>query len=242
MVCYLYLSRTIYAMARAIQSEVFSKWMKHYLWVLSCSRWDFYSYFWARKNDIPNPSTYFNRKGIFAINLQTLFDASHRFLFISALTPGSTHDSTAFAMSALLALLISQEKGQPPNYWITADEVYVCSEHVISQWPGRKLSQENNYYNYWQFSARFFIEQAFEVLIGRWGTFWRPLQLREAKVSQVISACCKLHNFFVDNSDWWKFSLNQIVITKLVMNRKIRESIYRMVAIHTLTIIDCEEI
>ena len=58
------------------------------------------------KNDVPNPSAYFNRKGFFAINLQALCDASYRFLFISALTPVSTHDSTAFVMTSLSALLL----------------------------------------------------------------------------------------------------------------------------------------
>jgi len=58
-------------------------------------------------NDVPNPSTYFNRKGFFALNIQAMCDSSYRFLYVSALTPGSTHDSTAFAMSGLAGLLES---------------------------------------------------------------------------------------------------------------------------------------
>jgi len=49
--------------------------------------------------DVPNSSAYYNTKGFFALNIQALCDSSYKFLYISALSPGSTHDSTALAMS-----------------------------------------------------------------------------------------------------------------------------------------------
>ena len=38
-------------------------------------------------NDVVNPSTYYNRKGVFALNLTAVCDSTNRFLNISALTP-----------------------------------------------------------------------------------------------------------------------------------------------------------
>ena len=108
--------------------------------------------------DVPNPSTYFNCKGSFALNIQALCDSTYRSLSVSALTPGSTNDSTASAMSSLSALLNCQDGGLLEPYWIAAYEAYVCNDRLINPWPGRNLSTEKDYFNYWQSSARIHIE------------------------------------------------------------------------------------
>jgi len=151
--------------------------------------------------DVPNPSTYYNRKGFFALNIQALCDSSYRFLYVSALTPGSTHDSTAFSMSALASLLERPSGGLVGSYWIAADEAYVCTRQIVSPWPGRNLTEAKDCFNYWQSSARIHVEQAFGIFVARWGILWRPLRLRLAKSAQVIAVCCKLHNFIIDNSN-----------------------------------------
>lgn len=151
--------------------------------------------------DVPNPSTYYNRKGFFALNIQALCDSSYRFLFVSALTPGSTHDSTALSMSSLSSLVSREESGLLDKYWIAADEAYVCTKRIICPWPGKNLSIEKDCFNYWQSSARIHIEQAFGILVARWGIFWRPMRIRISKSAKVVAVCCKLHNFIIDNSD-----------------------------------------
>lgn len=55
--------------------------------------------------DVSNPATYFNRKGFNSINIKALCDAEYRLLYISALSPRSSHDSTAFAISSLAKVL-----------------------------------------------------------------------------------------------------------------------------------------
>ena len=57
------------------------------------------------RNSVLNPSTYFNRKGFFSINVQALCDSQYRFLFFSSSSAGSTHDSTAFGLTRLAILL-----------------------------------------------------------------------------------------------------------------------------------------
>eukprot|EP00171_Calliarthron_tuberculosum_P004660 IDg4660t1 len=151
------------------------------------------------KTDVPNPSTYYNRKGFFALNVQAACDAEYRFLYVAALTPGSTHDSTAFAMSSLSDLLTKEIGGLLPGFWIAGDEAYSCTDRLLSPWPGRNLTVEKECFNYWQSSARIHIEQAFGILVARWGVFWRPLRVRVKKSAQVVSVCCKLHNYILDS-------------------------------------------
>lgn len=98
-----------------------------------------------------------------------------------------------------LSILLSEKQGRLLSpYWIADDETYICTEKKICPWPGRNLSVEKDSSNYWQSSARIFIEQAFGILIARRGKFLRPLRLDVGKAAQVVSACCKLHNFIID--------------------------------------------
>jgi DDE superfamily endonuclease len=150
-----------------------------------------------RGSEIPNPSSYYNRKGFFAIVVQAMCDASYRFTFVSAISPGSTHDSVAFRMSSLYDLLTSAALA--PGYWIAGDEAYVCAESVLTPYPGRKLSVGKDCFNYWQSSARIMIEQAFGILVGRWGILWRPLRTPISKTTLIILALTKLHNFIIDS-------------------------------------------
>jgi DDE superfamily endonuclease len=53
-----------------------------------------------------NSSTYFHRKGSFAFNVQAMCYCNYKFSFASAICPGSTHDSTAFAVSSLPTLFM----------------------------------------------------------------------------------------------------------------------------------------
>ena len=90
-------------------------------------------------NDVANPWTYCNRKGVFELNVQVLCDSTYRFLQISALTPGSMHHSTAFEMSALSAPLKCEDGGISGGSWIAGDEAYLCSRQLACPWPVRSF-------------------------------------------------------------------------------------------------------
>lgn len=148
--------------------------------------------------EVSNPSVYYNRKGFFALNMQALCDYKLRFQFVSLVTPGSSHDSMAFQLSLLHDLLQRDYDTLPPGFWIAADEAYVCTSKVLTPWPGRNIEASKDCFNYWLSSARITIEQAFGVLVGRWGILWRKLRLPLKKATQVVVVCCKLHNFIID--------------------------------------------
>ena len=149
--------------------------------------------------EVANSSTYYSRKDFFAINTQAMCDSKYRLKFVSCRSPGSTNGSTAFAISNLSRLLEKDKDGRLRGFWIAADDGYMCMKRLLTPCPGRSLSISKDCSNYWQSSARIYIEQAFGILVSRWGVFWRPLLCTLEKNANVIVVCCKLHNFIVDN-------------------------------------------
>lgn len=87
-----------------------------------------------------------------------------------------------------------------PGFWIAADDAYSCMNRPLTPCPGRHLLVAKDCFNYWQSSARIFIEQAFGILVPRWDVLWRPLSCTLHQNTQVVVVCCKLHNFIMDNN------------------------------------------
>jgi hypothetical protein len=112
------------------------------------------------------PKNYSNRKGFFAIVCQGICDAHHRFTFFSANAPGSTHDSVAFSFSDLFEILA---KGLPEGYFVAADNAYPLVGSLIKPFAGRKLGVYEDSFNYYLSSLRVTIENAFGILVQRWG-------------------------------------------------------------------------
>ena len=49
-------------------------------------------------------------------------------------------------------------------------------------------------FDYHQSSSRVVIERAFDILIRRWGIFWRPLEVQFRRRAPLIKCCMLLHN------------------------------------------------
>jgi len=128
-----------------------------------------------RPSDCINPASYYHRKGYYAIPVQAICDSKYRFTFFSAKCAGPTHDSVAFEVSSFAENL---RNGLLPNgYWIAADDAYVSDETIITPLP---ISQSatgthGDAFNFYQSSLRMHIEQAFGIMMARWGILWRPL-------------------------------------------------------------------
>jgi DDE superfamily endonuclease len=103
-------------------------------------------------------------------------------------------------MSSLSGLLRSQN-WLPAGYWVAADDAYICGERIITPWPGRNLSKEKDAFNYWQSSARIHIEQAFGMMVARWGVLWRPLRVPIGKAGQTVIVCMKLQNYIIERAE-----------------------------------------
>ena len=150
-----------------------------------------------RSSLCPNSKDYYSRKSIFAFNLQAACDSRYKFVFASCKTPGSTHDSVAFNASAVGRQVA--EGLLPEGFWIAADEAYASGKSVLTPWSGRKLTAEKDSFNFHLSSSRIHIEQAFGLLVARWGVLWRAIDLDYRFVPRLVMALLKLHNLCLEN-------------------------------------------
>jgi hypothetical protein len=87
-----------------------------------------------------NPASLYNRKSFHALNMQTIADKKKRFRFVSSKTPGSTHDSVAWAVSRMATLM--NEMKLPVHYFIVSDDAHAASEQLIVPFPVRGLPDD----------------------------------------------------------------------------------------------------
>lgn len=150
-----------------------------------------------RIDGVDNPQSYYNRKCFFALNVQAIVDSNKRFLWMSALHEGSTHDSTAYGSTSLARKLESDGFGGGRRYYLAGDDAYSSHEHVVTPWAGRGLTAEKDSFNFWLSHLRIHVECAFGELVQRWGILWRPLTYRLSVSIKVISVVMRLHNVCV---------------------------------------------
>lgn len=69
-----------------------------------------------------NASVYFNRKGLFALNVQAMSEYRTRFQFIYIDSTGSSHDHTAYKLRDSFNIL-QTEDGSGGTVWILGGRV-----------------------------------------------------------------------------------------------------------------------
>ena len=88
---------------------------------------------------------------------------------------GSTHDSTAFSLTKLAKVLQDPDHLLArSDYWIAGDDAYkgnANSMHgsLLTPYPGKKIGEWKDAYNFFQSSCRISIECTFgEVVVMSW--------------------------------------------------------------------------
>jgi hypothetical protein len=158
----------------------------------------------AKPRDHFVPRIYYCRKGFYSAPFQAIVDGRYRFLSLSSVVCGSTHDSLAFRASFIGEKLYSH--GLPSGYWVAGDAAYVCSESLLVPFSAVALQSVeegvwHDAFNFLQSGFRVHVEQAFGIFVKRFGILWRPLEFDLPRASRVVSACALLHNYIIDNSD-----------------------------------------
>ena len=151
------------------------------------------------------PADYYNRKGWHSIILQGKVDFRGWFTDIYVGWPGRVHDARVFANSSLYSrgqqntlftpntsvslsgadvpLVLLGDPAYPLLPWLM--KAYVNNGHLT---PQKKL------FNYRLSKARVVVEHAYGRLKGRWRCLLKRLDVDVGDVSQVVTACCVLHN------------------------------------------------
>jgi DDE superfamily endonuclease len=56
------------------------------------------------------------------------------------------------------------------------------------------------WFNFWYSQVRIAIERSFSILVQRFGIFWQALKYDLNKSIELVHACCRLHNFCINNN------------------------------------------
>jgi hypothetical protein len=155
------------------------------------------------EDDSADARKFFNRKGFFAFSVQAAVSATYKAMFISSKHAVSTHESTAFASTALYDHLSKSEAdgGLPSWAVIAADDAYgngCAGGRIVTPYSGRNLDKVKDSFNYYISSLRITVEQVFGVIVSRWGILWSPLRCSLARPTRIIVVCAKLRNYIID--------------------------------------------
>eukprot|EP01031_Cornospumella_fuschlensis_P031290 gene31290-37817_t len=133
----------------------------------------------------------------YCLNMQAVCDARCRFLAMTCNHVGSTNDGVAFCTSSLKALCQGQ---QFPYHW-NGDIAYPLLESLHTPYLGLNLHETDPFkesYNYFHSELRITIERCFGMFVRRWGIFHKALEYDLSFVTEIVHACCRLHNFIID--------------------------------------------
>lgn len=90
--------------------------------------------------EVPNSSTYYSINSWISLNVKAVCNSKYRFKFLFLLSPGSTHDSTAYALRVLTKLLGRRESVLLPGVYSAPDDAYTCIDRLLTPSPDKALS------------------------------------------------------------------------------------------------------
>lgn len=152
--------------------------------------------FTPRKTETGNVKAYFSgHYQDYGINVQAVCDSNCRFIYAALAAPGGANDIAAFRNTTLPEMI---EKLPLGNY-VIGDNAYVCSEHLLTPFPGdEKKEGVKDVYNFYLSQCRIRIEMTFGRLVNKWRIFRRPLQLKLSNIAKLFLCATRLHNYCID--------------------------------------------
>ena len=177
----------------------------------------------TRKETICVDDFFSGHKKDVGLNMQAVCDAKLRFTFISVMCPGEssnnvpriqyqlqaihlhshsictgagkTNDYKAYVSSCIKDLIESL----PEGYFVVGDNAYVNTNHMLVPYPGKlSFQSKEDTFNFYMSQLRVRIENAFALLVRRWGVLQKALQMPLRFQPTLIKAVCCLHNFCID--------------------------------------------
>ena len=138
---------------------------------------------------------YCGRKKKFGLNMQAICDSMGNFLDIEIAFPGAASDYFAFHYSKIRKKL-EIDGFLYPGLALYGDNAYTNTPYMVT--PFRSVTTgPKDAFNYFHSQLRINIECAFGVLVHRWGILRKPIapNIPIHKVSSLVLALCKLHNY-----------------------------------------------
>jgi hypothetical protein len=142
-----------------------------------------------------NVKDHHTRKYDFAYGFLLFCDGHNHIMSVEATHVASAHDA---AMYEINGVHTSIEEGKLPRWaHVLLDSAFACTEQELVPWPTPRhgLSPEKDAFNWMLSKQRQAVERTFGLLYARWGILWRPLRVNFDRLSLLLHAMCRLHNF-----------------------------------------------
>lgn len=134
-------------------------------------------------------------------------DANYRFIYVDIGSPGADGDMNVFARSGFGANILqnndtlnlpndSNINGEKTPFFFVADDAFPLSPRIMKPYGGT-LTNEERIFNYRLSRARRTIENAFGILVMRWGCLRSEFLCYPDKTKLIVGACCALHNYLL---------------------------------------------
>ena len=148
---------------------------------------------------------YINRKNTSSVILQAVCDNRMVFTSVYSGWPGRVHDSRVYRTSQLCLTVLPN---LPVDYHILGDAAYSISKYLLTPYKGRNLPDDKESYNHTHSRNRITIERAFALLKCRWRKL-KCANIELARIPDLITACCVLHNICLLQNDLIVFDFDE---------------------------------
>lgn len=146
-------------------------------------------------------------------------DSNYRFTFVDVGSPGADGDLNSFSRSSIGRKIlqnvpslnlpesspIDEMDGMDLPYFFVADDAFPLDMKIMKPYSGKfnptGLGTDKTIFNYRLSRARRTVENAFGILVMRWGCSRNEIQSRPEKVKIIVAACCTLHNYLMRESN-----------------------------------------
>ena len=87
----------------------------------------------------------------------------------------------------------------PTGKYVIGDNAYVCTEHLLTPFPGdAKKKVFNDSYNFHISQCRIRIEMTFGRFTNKWRLFRQPLEVKLENIGPLFLCATRLHNFCIN--------------------------------------------
>lgn len=139
---------------------------------------------------------YRNKEGYHSVNVQMIVDSNCKILSLFSAFPGSSQNSSILRQSSVYE---GFESGRLSGGWLLGGPVYACRPWLLTPVPEPSIPAETAY-NEANDRTRDIIDETFKILKSRFKCLDKSgggLQYDPTKVSDIIVACCILHNISI---------------------------------------------
>ena len=150
-------------------------------------------------------SLYYNYKGFFSVVMLALVDADYKFLWADVGSNGAASDAQIFNQCELQRAIEDGTIGFPdpeplPNddrnfpYFIVGDDAFGLCSWLMKPFGSRHMSRDERIHDYRTSRARRVSENAFGILVNRFGCLLTTMRQHPDTVTSIVIACLCLHN------------------------------------------------